>query len=382
MRQLVRVIFLALVGILTLSQIVGAQNVVASKAILVALGQETPLHSKNPAERHPPASITKVLTAILAIESGRLDEVVTVSETAPYAGGSSLYIKAGEVYSMRDLLYAAMLASANDATAAIAEHLGGSISGFVQMMNQRAQELGMANSQFKNPHGMPEEGQYSTAEDLSIMGLHASSLPLYLEIASTKQYILENGRVVNNQNKLLSTNPDVLAGKTGYTDEAGQCLLTIAERDGLVLVSVILGSQGQAMWTDTNGLLNFGFNNYTRRVLVRDKQTIGVTRVPLAGEILLIAKGEVAAIYKTSEALSLSTEVKVTGRLLPPLKPGQEVGEIIVRNAGVEIARAPLTVPVYIPLVTTPRVIGVLCIVGFLGGAIIFKRRWRSSNRK
>ena len=128
MRQLVRVVALALVGILTLSQFVGAQTVVASKAILVAVGQETPLFSKNSAERHPPASITKVLTAILAIESGRLDEVVTVSEAAPYAGGSSLYIKAGEVYSMRDLLYAAMLASANDATAAIAEHLGGSIS--------------------------------------------------------------------------------------------------------------------------------------------------------------------------------------------------------------------------------------------------------------
>lgn len=381
MRQLIRVVFLALVGVLTLSQFVSAQTVVASRAILVAVGQEAPLFSKNADVRHAPASLTKVLTVVLAIESGRLDDEITVSATAPYAGGSSLYIKAGEVYSMRDLLYASVLISANDATAAIAEHLGGSISGFAEMMNLRAQELGMTNSQFRNPHGMPDNGQYSTAKDLSILGVHAASVPLYLEIASTKRYTLANGRVLNNQNKLLDTH-GVLAGKTGYTDQAGQCLLTIAEQDGLMLVSVILGSQGQAMWSDTTDLLEFGFNNYTRRVLVRDKQTVGVTRVPLAGEILLIAKGEVSRVYKTSEQLSLSTEVRLNGRLLPPLKPGQEVGQIIIRNAGLEVARAALTVPVYIPLVTTPRIIGILCIVGFLGGATIFRRRWRSSNKK
>ncbi|MDP3487661.1 MAG: D-alanyl-D-alanine carboxypeptidase family protein [Bacillota bacterium] len=377
MRQYIRVLILALVGILTLNQFVCAQTVVASRAILVAVGEEIPLFSKNATVRHPVASLTKVLTAVLAIESGRLDEEVTISATAPYAGGSSLYIKTGEVYSLRDLLYAAMLVSANDATAAIAEHLGGSISGFAEMMNERASNLGMANSQFKNPHGMPENGHYSTAEDISILGVHAASLPLYLEIASTKQYTLGDGRAVTNQNKLLDT-PGVRAGKTGYTDEAGQCLLTIADRDGLMLVSVILGSQGQAMWTDTRSLLDFGFSNYTRRILVRDKQTVGVTRIPLAGEILLIAKGDVSRVYKTSEQLSLSTEVKVTNRLLPPLRPGQEVGEIIIRNAGIEVARAALTVPVYIPLVTTPRIIGILCIVAFLGGAIIFKRRRRS----
>ena len=377
MRQLVRVVILALVGILSLNQFVFAQTVVASHAILVAVGEDTPLFSKNAAARHPVASLTKVLTAVLAIESGKLDEEVTVSSTAPYAGGSSLYIKEGEVYSMRDLLYAAMLASANDATAAIAEHLGGSISGFAEMMNQRALELGMTDSHFKNPHGMPDNGHYSTAADLSVLAMHAASLPLYLEIASTRRHTLANGRAVNNQNKMLDT-PGVQAGKTGYTDKAGQCLITIAERDGLTLISVILGSQGQSMWSDTKSLLDFGFGNYTRRVLVMDKQTVGVTRVPLAGEILLVAKGEVSRIYKTSERLNLSTEVKVTGRLLPPLRPGQEVGEIIIRNAGVEIARASLTVPVYIPLVTTPRIIGILCIVAFLAGALIFKRRWRS----
>lgn len=377
MRQLVRAVILALVGIMTINQLVGAQTVVASRAILVAVGQDTPLFSKNAAVRHPPASLTKVLTAVLAIESGRLDEEVTVSATAPYAGGSSLYIKAGEVYSMRDLLYAAMLVSANDATAAIAEHLGGSISGFADIMNQRATELGMTNSQFKNPHGMPDNGQYSTAEDLSILALHAASLPLYLEIASARRHTLANGRAVNNQNKMLNT-PGVQAGKTGYTDEAGQCLITIAERDGLTLVSVILGSQGQAMWTDTVSLLDFGFGNYTRRILLRDRQTVGVTRVPLAGEILLIVKGEVSRVYKTTDPLSFSTEVKIASRLMPPLKPGQEVGEIIIRNSGVEVARTALTVQAYIPLVTTPRIVGILCIVGILGGAIIFRRRWRS----
>lgn len=350
------------------------ETVVASKAILVAVGADAPLYSKNAAKQHPPASLTKVLTAVIAIESGRLDEKVTVSATAPLAGGSALYLKAGEVYTLSDLLYAALLVSANDAAAAIAEHLGGSIEGFSDIMNTRAAQLGMKNSHFNNPHGMPETGQFSTAEDLSILGRHAAKLPLFLSMAKTPRHTLEGGKTVVNQNKILGTN-GVLAGKTGYTDEAGQCLLTIAERDGLTLVSVVLGSQGTNMWSDTTTLLQYGFNNYVRRVVIMDKQTISVMRLPLAGETLVVAKGELVQVTGKNEQLDITTEVRLAKRIWPPVKPGQEVGEIIIRNAGNEIARVALTVPVYIPLVTGTRLKGILFISMLLGATLLL--RWR-----
>lgn len=362
--------------LLTICTSAKALTVVASRAVLITPGVDRPLWSKSSATRHPPASITKVLTAILVIESGKLDDMVTISQRAIAAGGSSLYAQAGEKYSMRDLLYAALLISANDACAAMAEHLGGSIEGFAQMMNDRAREIGLQNSQFKNPHGMPESGHYSTAEDLALLGVHASKLPLFMEVSGTQRYTLQNGRVLGNQNKLLASYEGVAAGKTGYTDDAGQCLLIIAERDGLTLVSVVLGSQGQNLWSDTRALLDFGFSNYRRQTIVHNKQTLGVTKVPLSGEVLIVAADGFARTIPRTESGDTTTEIMLHKRLYPPLKPGDEIGEAIFRSDGKEIGRVSVTVPVYVPLVTTTRIIGILCIA-VLGGTVAIARRWK-----
>jgi len=362
---------------MTLNQLVSAQTIEASRAVLLAAGYDEPLYAKSSKTRHAPASLTKVMTAVLAIESGRLDEKVVISHTATTAGGSSLYAIAGETYTMRDLLYATLLISANDAAAAIAEHLGGSIAGFADMMNTRAKELGMENTQFKNPHGMPDVGHYSTAHDLGVLGLHAATIPMFLEIASTARFTLPNGRFLVTQNKLLGEH-GVIAGKTGYTIEAGQCLLTIAKRNSLTLVSVVLASPGTAMWTDTTDLLEYGFKNYTSHVLIRDKQTLGLAKIPLAGEVIVIAQGGLYKVTKSSEKLKTSSELRFHQRLFPPLKPGQEIGEVIVRSDGVELGRVSITVPMYVPLVTKTRVIGIVCAVALMGSAFILKRRWKS----
>jgi len=353
-------------------------SLVATRAILVARGGDDPLFSRNAEVRHPPASLTKVLTVVLALEKGDLDAEVTFSQRAVSVGGSSLNARAGDKLTLRDLVYAAMLISANDASNAIAEHLAGSLESFSAMMNERATALGMQHSHFLNAHGMPERGHLSTARDLAQLGLHAFTVPHFTDIAGTMRYVMSNGRVLHNQNRLLGEYWGAIGGKTGFTDEAGQCLLIMAERGGLVLVGVVLGSEGRNLWSDAEALLNFGFNNYLRQVLVSARQTLGLFEVPLAGEVLVVAKSELSRVIRTaiaSEALP-HIELQRHKSLWPPLKPGQVVGEAIVTEDGAQIGRVELTVASYIPLVTVPRA-GVV-LVGMLLVLIVVKlrRRW------
>lgn len=338
----------------------GAEALVINspRAVLLTPERADPLWSRAAAARHAPASLTKVLTAVLAIESGRLAEHVVISPSAVAVGGSSLHVRAGERYTLRELVYAAMLISANDASAAIAEHLGGSQTGFVAIMNTRATELGMNNSRFANAHGLPDSGQFSTAADLARLGLHAASLPEFLAIASQERVRLANGRLLVNQNRLLGTLSGVVGGKTGYTDEAGQCFLVIAKRDNLTLVSVVLGAQGAQMWSDSTALLEHGFGAFRREILIRGRQTLGVVDIPLAGQVLLVAERELARTIARAEQGEYSTELIVKPRLFPPLRPGDKLGEAVVTQEGEEIGRVYVTIPDYIPLLTSTRSLG------------------------
>jgi len=354
-------------------------SLVATRALLVARGAEAPLFSRNAEVRHAPASLTKVLTVVLALEKGDLDAEVTFSQRAVSVGGSSLNAKAGDKLTLRDLVYAAMLVSANDASNAIAEHLAGSLENFSAMMNERATALGMQQSHFLNAHGMPERGHFSTAKDLAELGLHASTVPLFTDIAGTTRYVMSNGRVLHNQNRFLAEYWGTLAGKTGFTDEAGQCLLLIAERGGLVLVSVVLSSEGRNLWSDSEALLNFGFNSYTNQVLVSARQTLGLFAIPLAGEVLVVAKSDLSRVIRTAIASESVPRIELQRQssLWPPLKPGQVVGEAIVTVDGVQIGRVELTVPSYVPLLTFPRVGVVLVGLVLAWMGVKLRRRWR-----
>jgi D-alanyl-D-alanine carboxypeptidase (penicillin-binding protein 5/6) len=336
-----------------------ALSINSPRAVLVTPERAEALWSRAAEARHAPASLTKVLTAVLAVESGRLDEGVVISPRAAAVGGSALHIRAGERYTLRELVYAAMLISANDASAAIAEHLGGSLAGFNTMMNTRAAELGMSNSRFANAHGLPDREQFSTARDLARLGLHAATLPEFLAIAGRERFTLANGRVLVNQNRLLGTLPGVVGGKTGFTDEAGQCLLLIAKRDNLTLVSVVLGAQGAQMWSDSTALMEHGFAAFQREVLIRGRQTLGVVNIPLVGQVLLVAERELARTIARAERGEYSMELRVKPRLFPPLTPGAKLGEAIVTQGGREIGRVNITVPTHIPLLTSARVLGI-----------------------
>lgn len=354
-------------------------GIVALRGSVRIQGLDVPVYDKNGDIRHAPASLTKVMTVLLAVESGRLDEPVTISQRATAAGGASIYLRPESNWTLRDLVYAAQLVSANDAAAAIAEHLGGSIEGFVAVMNARAQALGMHNTNFVNPHGMPHASQYSTAHDLTLLALTAAANTQFVEVAVTRRHVTASGTALVNQNRLLDEYSGLIMGKTGYTDAAGQCFVVVAERGGLRVASAILGSQGQAIWSDSAALLNYGFANYRNNVLFRPRQTLGLQDVALSGKVIVVSTEGHEFVTARGESPATRIEIHPYRPLWPPLWPGDIVGEVVVQ---VESQRTvvPLTVAYHVPLFTPERlkvagVAGGLLLLYLAGSAILTRRR-------
>ena len=224
------------------------------------------LYAKDPDRKLPPASTTKVMTAILALESGRLEESVPVSHLATRAQPSKLYLRAGERAQLRDLTYAMLLRSANDASVVVAEALGGSVSAFAVQMNRRAAEIGARNTHFVNPNGLPARDHYSTARDLALIFRHALGLADFRSIAATRSSRLITWRgktrrrslYLQNTNRLLATYRVPVIGKTGYTRAAKRCFVGAAQTEtGRDIVIALLGSTD--LWGDARRLLDFGF---------------------------------------------------------------------------------------------------------------------------
>ncbi|PAE90872.1 D-alanyl-D-alanine carboxypeptidase family protein [Shouchella clausii] len=239
-------------------------------AILMEQSSGRVLYSKNEHQPLKIASITKIMTAILAIESGKLDETVTVSKRAEGTEGSSLYLVAGEKLTLRDLVYGLMLRSGNDAAIAIAEHVGGSVEGFVFLMNEKAEEIGMSNTLFRNPHGLDtDEDHLSSAYDMALLTQYAMGDEEYREISSTKDYRSKGDkvRVFHNKNRLLTEKYSYsTGGKTGYTKLAKRTLVSTASKDGLDLIAVTLNAPDD--WDDHMHMFNWGFEHYSLERLV------------------------------------------------------------------------------------------------------------------
>nr|WP_307345615.1 D-alanyl-D-alanine carboxypeptidase family protein [Metabacillus malikii] len=244
-----------------------AIGVSARSAILIEQESGRVLYEKNAHQKMRIASITKIMTAILAIESGKLKETVTVSERATKAEGSSLYLQKGEKIALEDLVYGLMLRSGNDSGVAIAEHVGGSLEGFVVLMNQKAEEIGMRNTHFANPHGLDDhEDHYSTAYDMAILTQYAMRNETYRKVSSTETYRAPNpnekwDRVWHNKNKLLTSMYKYsTGGKTGYTVRAKRTLVSTASKNGMNTIVVTLNDPDD--WTDHMNLHDYAFNQY------------------------------------------------------------------------------------------------------------------------
>lgn len=218
---------------------------------------------KQPGKRLPPASLTKLMTALLVLERGRLDETVQVSRDAGRESGSRLGLKPGERFKIADLLAATLLQSANDACHALADHIGGSETAFVQMMNRRAQELGLHDTRFRNACGHDADGHLSTAHDLAVLARELLRHPQTLPIASQRSADIRtlDGKAfaLKNKNALVGRYDGALGLKTGYTAKAGTCLVALARRDGHEVLLVLL--HGKDRWWDAADILDLAFDH-------------------------------------------------------------------------------------------------------------------------
>ena len=226
------------------------------------------------------ASLTKIMTAIVAIEKGSLSDMVKVSKRAAGKEGSSIYLKVGEEMSLSNMLYGLMLRSGNDAATAIAEHVGGSEAGFVYLMNEKAKELGLSNTQFKNPHGLDEEGHYSSANDLAVLTAYALKNKVFAEIVRTEDKKAPNpyedwDYSWHNKNKMLDKYEGADGVKTGYTKKAFRCLVSSATRNGQQLVAVTINDGDD--WKDHQSLLDWGFKYFPHSKLAEKKQVVSGT---------------------------------------------------------------------------------------------------------
>lgn len=262
-------------GITTLSPTIAAAEIIGPSAILMDLNTGTILYGKNEHQIYYPASITKILTTLIALEYNKPNDIITFSDNAIFGidrGSSNLAMDVAEQITMKDALYGIMLMSANEVAMGVAEHIAGSIDNFSKMMNDRAVEAGALNSNFKNPHGLHDEQHYTTAYDMAMIAKQAYSIKEFRDIIATMTYQIEPTnkqaeiRYLANQHYMYKNTSyhydGCTGGKTGFTDEAQSTLVTFAQRDGLQLVAVVMHENGNDKYTDTIRLLDYGFNNY------------------------------------------------------------------------------------------------------------------------
>lgn len=258
----------------------------ASSTVVMDMDSKRVLYEKNKDEKRLIASITKIMTAVVAIENKNLEDIVVVGEEVLPMYGSNIYLEVGEKMTLRDLLYGLLLRSGNDAAVVIANYVGGSEENFVRMMNEKAQHLGMKNTVFKNSHGLDEETQnYSTAYDMALLSSYANTLMEYCEISSSKKWNVSTevkSYVWNNRNKLLSLYGFATGGKTGYTPKAGRTLVTTANKNSLNLTIVTLNDDN--MYENHESLYEYIFSKYKKALLV-DKNNFDVDDFYYEGDI-------------------------------------------------------------------------------------------------
>lgn len=258
-KKMMRVVLVSSLLLFCYPQLLAAKpTVTADQAVLLDQRTGQILYEKNTDKPQLIASITKIMTAIIAIEYDDLADYVTISKEATLAEGSSIYLIENERILLEDLVYGLMLRSGNDAAVAIAEHVGGSVDGFVYLMNEKASWLGMNDTHFDNPHGLDSDNHYSTAKDMAILMRYAMHNETFSEITAAKVFRSENRTYAwGNKNKLLTSYPYTIGGKTGYTKAAGRTLVSVAEKDGMQLIAVTINDPND--WHDHIQLYDWGF---------------------------------------------------------------------------------------------------------------------------
>lgn len=316
----------------------------AGAAIVMDTETGRVLFEKNAYSRRSMASTTKIMTAIVAIENGNLDDIVTVSQKAAVVGGSTIHLKAGEKLTLRELLYGLMLESGNDAAIAIAEHIGGTVDNFLEMMNKKAGLLGAKNTCFKSPHGLDKNGHYSTAYDLAVITRYALKNPTFSKIVGTRSMGITN-RGLYNTNEMLDLYPGADGVKTGYTGLAGRCLVTSATRDNWRIISVVMGCPTRYIRAQSSkAILDYAFNNFKIYALLKPGEDI--RKIPVIkgvkDSVAVKSIEEIRFPLKKDELDMVETGVYLPDSLTAPVYAGEDVGSIEYLINGEAIAHSTL----------------------------------------
>lgn len=332
--------FIFLIGSVGATDIGLAKN--SESAILIEASTGKILFEKEKDKKMAPASMTKIMTMLLAmeaIENGKLnlDDDVLISKRAQSMGGTQIYVEAGSNVKVHDLLKGIGIASANDAAVAIAEKIGGTVENFVNMMNERARDLGCKNTTFKNPHGLDEDGHLTTAYDMALMARELVKHELAIKISSTfDEYINVSGENhwLVNTNKLIKFYKGIDGLKTGYTDKAGYCLTATMNKNNMRLISVVMKSNTKDnRSSDTIGMMEYGYSMYGSETILNKKDYSGVINIKgsenrnykyyLENDIKII-------VDKDRKDIKYTTEVKLND-VKAPIEKGSKVGELILK---------------------------------------------------
>lgn len=324
-------------------------TVSAPSAVLMHPSGEV-IYQKNANVKMEPASVTKVMTLLLImeeIEAGSLayEDMVIGSAYAASMGGSQIWLKEGETFSVDDMIKCIAVVSANDCSVAMAEHIAGSEAAFVARMNKRAQELGMYDTNFENCNGLPSENHYTTAYDIALMSAELIKHEKILEYTSIWMDTIRGGAFgLDNTNKMLKSYKGMLGLKTGYTKTAGSCLSGVAERDGMKLIAVVMkAADNTARNNDVAALLNYGFANYAEAILSPD--------VPLMPVKVNLGKRDAVAIelsrndnllIEKSKLTGLEKTVELPEEISAPIKAGDAIGSFLVYSDGELVLDVPI----------------------------------------
>ena len=312
-----------------------AELAVSAKAtILMHADSGRVLYEKNADEHMLIASTTKIMTAIVVLEHCELDDLVEVDSRSAGIEGSSMYLKAGESYTVEDLLYGLLLVSGNDAASALALHVADSMEEFAELMNAKAAELGMTESSFKNAHGLDEEGHYSTARDMAKLAAYCMGNEDFARIAGTVSHTVGEQTLVNH-NRLLREYDGCLGLKTGYTMAAGRTLVTCAERDGARYVCVTLNDPDD--WDDHKALYDWAFANYSFAEVIPAGLSYEVPLISGA-EMTAPAETEGAAYALIQNGESYDMELELPAFAFAPISEGERAGRAVACSDGQEIA--------------------------------------------
>ena len=319
----------------------------AKSAILMEESTGNILYESNPDERLPIASVTKVMTMLLimeAVDSGKisLDDMVTVSENAMSYGGSTMFLETGEQLTVNDMLKGIAVASANDGCVAMAEHLAGSESAFVDMMNEKAKELGMENTHFMNTNGLDEDDHYSSARDVAIMSRELMKHETIFNYTSIWMDTLRGGKFqLANTNKLIRFYDGANGLKTGSTSKALCCLSAAAKRNDMQLIAVVLGAPTSAeRFASAKSLLDYGFANYAVNTQITagdEVQKIAVEK-GVDKEVGVVAGDSCSTLVKKGQEDNITKEIKIDDTITAPIEAGQKIGTMTISRDGEVIA--------------------------------------------